>query len=197
MRRRQTSGAESASKVTVGVSRPEDQARGGGTQAPASWLRSAVPDQPAGSCVADHAPERWPTLRPPVPRRRPDLARATTWPASRLMCERGTSRPRNAFGILPRPSPGPWLPARAFAAAARPAPTLDVTLGGDARHRCGHMASDSSTTPLLTAASDDDEGVAFGDDVESRQANARLMTRVVTLSRPSSRCRGFPGMAVR
>src|ERR1019366_8719315 len=48
---------------------------------------------------------------------------------------------------------------------------------------------------LLTAASDDDEGVTLGDDVKSRRRHDRPGWGIVMVSRPSSCCRGLAGMA--
>ena len=48
---------------------------------------------------------------------------------------------------------------------------------------------------VLTAASNDDEGVTFGDDVKSPRVHVRAGLRVVMLSRSSSCCRGLAGMA--
>src|SRR5674476_1227365 len=48
---------------------------------------------------------------------------------------------------------------------------------------------------LLSAASDDDEGVTFGDDVKTSRVMARAGRGVVMVSRPSSCCRGVAGVA--
>ena len=48
---------------------------------------------------------------------------------------------------------------------------------------------------VLTAASDDDESVTFGDDVKSPRVHVRAGLGVVMLSRSSSCCRGLAGMA--
>src|ERR1019366_8332234 len=48
---------------------------------------------------------------------------------------------------------------------------------------------------LLTAASDDDESVTFGDDVKSPRVHVRAGLGVFMLSRSSSCCRGLAGMA--
>ena len=49
---------------------------------------------------------------------------------------------------------------------------------------------DRLTRLLLSAASDDDEGVTFGGDVKSRRMHVRAGWGVVIVSRPSSCCRG-------
>ena len=48
---------------------------------------------------------------------------------------------------------------------------------------------------VLTAASDDHEGVTFGDDVKSPRVHVRAGLGVVMVSRSSSCCRGLTGMA--
>ena len=48
---------------------------------------------------------------------------------------------------------------------------------------------------LLTAASNDDDGATFGDDVKSRRDPSRLDSGIVTVSRSSSSCRGLADMA--
>src|ERR1019366_3584426 len=48
---------------------------------------------------------------------------------------------------------------------------------------------------LLTAASDDHEGVTFGDDVKSPRVHVRAGLGVVMVSRSSSCCRGLTGTA--
>jgi hypothetical protein len=57
------------------------------------------------------------------------------------------------------------------ASLGRIAPTPPVINGGGVGHVSPCLAGDRER--VLTAASDDDEGVTFGDDVESRREHAR------------------------
>jgi hypothetical protein len=57
------------------------------------------------------------------------------------------------------------------------------------------MINERVLAEVLTAASDDDDGVTFGDDVKSPRVHVRAGLRVVMLSRSSSCCRGLAGMA--
>ena len=62
---------------------------------------------------------------------------------------------------------------------------------GRTKHRLRRRAAYG----LLTAASDDDDGVTLGDDVKSRRDPNRLGSGTVKVSRPSSCCRGLSDMA--
>ena len=83
----------------------------------------------------------------------------------------------NATDLSPVPQVQPADPA-----STHPLDRLSCTLG---------VLADL----VLTAASDDDDGVTFGDDVKSPRVHVRAGLGVVMLSRSSSCCRGLAGMA--